>query len=111
MVGFITPLTITGWNSVLFVHPGDYYTLRYTNVYKAMETCSTVTAQVYYSDYPFNNPSTHCDSTYFATIGDSPTPLYQNYSIKLWYYSDKENILWVPRNTTITGLKNINALC
>ena len=100
MVGFITPLAINGWSSILFVDPGDYYKLKHTNLYKAMESCSKVTAEVYSpSYYPLN-----CDSTYFATIGDSPTFLSQNYSISLSNYSPQDNVLWIPPNTTITGL-------
>ena len=100
MVGFITPLAITGWSSILFVHPSDYYELNYTNLYKAMESCSKINAEVYPSNV-FD-----CDFAYFATIGDSPTFLYQNYPIYPSDYSPQGNVLWIPPNTTITGLSN-----
>ena len=104
MVGFITPLGVKGWSSLLFVHPGDYYKLKHTNLYKAIESCSEVTAEVY-SPYSSN----YCNSTYFATIGDSAKFMYQNYSFQLSNHS-QGNDLWLPSNTTITGLNNINSL-
>ena len=107
MVGFITPLGINGWSTVLFVHPGDFYRLKYTNVYKEMESCSRVTAEVYFNPHPYYYPPPHCDSIYFATIGDSAT-LYQNYSFQLSYSGEK--VLWVPPNTTITRLEYIDSL-
>ena len=107
MVGFIIPLAINGWSSVLLVHPGDYYKLKHTNLYKAMESCSKVTAEVYSSTYYYTYD---CGSTYFATIGDSDTFLYQNYSFHLSTNSKEGNVLWVPPNTTISGLKNIKSL-
>ena len=101
IVGFITPLAINGWSSMLFVHPSEYYELKHSNLYKAMKSCSKVTAEIY----------TDCDSTYFATIGDSPNFLYQNYSISLSDFSLLGNVLWIPPNTTITGLsKNISSM-
>ena len=106
MVGFTTPLGVNGWSSLLFVHSGDYYKLKYTNIYKAMESCSEVTAEIYSTPYF----SLDCNSTYFATIGDTSTPLYQQYSIRSKYSSKGENILWVPPNTTIMGLNNISSL-
>ena len=107
MVGFITPLAVNGWSSLLFVHPGDYYRLKYTNLYQAMESCSEVTAEVYYPPYyaPFD-----CDFTYFATIEDSSSFLYQNYSMQLSNYSEEGNVLWVPPNTTVTRLKTVYSL-
>ena len=106
MVGFITPLVVNGWSSLLFVNSGDYYKLKHTNLYKAMESCSKVTAEIYYPIYEDN--SSHCDSIYFATIGDSVTPLYQK-TVQLSNIS-YEHVLWVPPNTMITGLNNINSL-
>ena len=107
MVGFITPLAINGWSSLIFVHSGDYYKLKYTNLYNAMESCSKVTAEVYSPLYF----SLDCNSTYFAIIGDSSTPLHQNYSVPSSKYSSGgENVFWVPPNTAITGLNNISSL-
>ena len=107
MVGFITPLAITGWSSILFVHSGEFYELKQTNLYKAMETCSKVT-------FGRNNPlnyNENCDQTYFASLNNSTStiPLLHN----LAFYShpyNRTSFLWVPSNTIITGLKGFSSL-
>ena len=104
MVGFITPLGVNSWSSLLYINRGEFYNLKHTNVNKAMESCYKVNAEVYHPP-PYDGFPLNCNSTYFATIGDSET-LYQNYSIIPFY----ETILWLLPNTTITGLENINTL-
>ena len=105
MVGFITPLGINSWSSLLYINRGEFYNLKYTNIYKAMESCYKVNAEVYHPPPPYDGFPINCSSTYFATIGESET-LYQNYSVRPFY----ETILWLLPNTTITGLENINTL-
>ena len=76
MVGFITPLGVTGWSSILFVYSGDFYEMNRTNLSKAMETCSKVTVEIDYPHYYYEN----CDQTYFAFLDNSTStiPLLEN---------------------------------
>ena len=105
IVAFITPLSIYVWNSVLFVHKGDYYMLKQTGLYKAMESCTVITAEVVESNWA-------CNNVYFGSFEDPTTPSYQNSSLQIAlpisFWGD--NILWVPANTTISSLENFSSL-
>ena len=124
MLGFITTLGVTGWNSILFVRNGESYEMKETNLYKVMESCSKVTTEIYNSRYF----SVNCDQTYFASLNNrnSIIPLHQNVSFNYVYYPSNYNestivynltnttiypiSLWVRSNTTITGLNGISSL-
>ena len=111
IVGFITTLGVTGWSSVLFVHSGEFYEMNKTNLYKEMETCSRVTIE---RNNPLNS-NQNCDQTYFASITNSTStiPSLQNLTYNAYpsnYTSFLYTTLWVPSNTTITGLKGVSSL-
>ena len=106
-IAFITPLFITGWNSIVVVPSGDFYMLSQTNLYKAMSSCSKVTVDTQLQ----NSISFNCTNVFFASLGENATYTYHNYSMEFNVHKIfGSHTLWTPKNTIIAGLDNFSSL-
>ena len=103
IIAFTIPLLITSWKSIICLKDTDYYMLNKTNLYKAMHTCSYVTA----------SPDSNCQNTYFAILEPNSTSKLKVYTIEMNYpsysYSYSHSYFWLPRNSTLYGFENMTS--
>ena len=97
IIAFTILLLITSWKSIICLKDTDYYMLNKTNLFKAMHTCSYVTA----------SPDYNCQNTYFAILEPNSTTKLKVYTIEMNYLS--YSYFWLPRNSTLYGFENMTS--